>query len=130
MSTRSRKIMFLGSRARPCAGKATLPPSVSQLSNNMIINISHPYRPLRPVTGIAFTMFECLRYFDTSYIVTCSIPVLAIFFFNLPNPFGNTMSLGRTQPLSGVPGIFFGMGVRARRARKAANLTAICEAIV
>jgi hypothetical protein len=50
MCTRIRKILFLGSRARP----TTLPPSVSRFSSKCgTLNISRPYRPPRPVTGIA-----------------------------------------------------------------------------
>jgi hypothetical protein len=50
-------------------------------------------------------------------------------FFNLPNPSSRTMALGSTQPLTemstrNIPG---GEG---RPARKADNLTAICEPIV
>jgi hypothetical protein len=50
-------------------------------------------------------------------------------FFNLPNPSSRTMALGSTQPLTemitrNTPG---GEG---RPARKADNLTAICEPIV
>jgi hypothetical protein len=50
-------------------------------------------------------------------------------FFNLPNPSSRTMALGLTQPLTemstrNIPG---GVG---QPARKADNLTAICELIV
>jgi hypothetical protein len=48
--TGSKKIMFLKSRARPVRKVA----SVSQLSIQCgILNISQPYRPPQPVTGIA-----------------------------------------------------------------------------
>jgi hypothetical protein len=55
MSTRSIKIiMFLGVKCGWCVGLTTLPPSVSQLSRQCgILNISQPYRPARPVMGIA-----------------------------------------------------------------------------
>jgi hypothetical protein len=51
------------------------------------------------------------------------------FFFNLPNSSSSTMALGSTQPLTkmstrNTP------GVKGRPARKADNLTAICEPIV
>jgi hypothetical protein len=50
-------------------------------------------------------------------------------FFNLPNPSSRTMALGSTQPLTemstrNIP------GDEGRPARKADNLTAICEPIV
>jgi hypothetical protein len=51
------------------------------------------------------------------------------FFSNLPNPSSRTMALGSTQPLTemstrNLP------GGKGRPARKADNLTAICEPIV
>jgi hypothetical protein len=50
------------------------------------------------------------------------------FFFNLPNPSSRTMALGSTQPLSEV--ITRNLpGGKGRPARKAGNLTAICEPI-
>jgi hypothetical protein len=50
-------------------------------------------------------------------------------FFNLPNPSSYTMALGSTQPLTemrtrNLP------GGKGRPARKADNLTTICEPIV
>jgi hypothetical protein len=47
-------------------------------------------------------------------------------FFNLPNPSNRTMALGSTQPLTemstrNLP------GAKGRPARRADNLTAICE---
>jgi hypothetical protein len=51
------------------------------------------------------------------------------FFFNLPNPSSRNMALGSTQPLTelstrNIP------GGKGRPARKADNLTAMCEPIV
>jgi hypothetical protein len=58
-----------------------------------------------------------------------SIPDQVIVFFNGPNPSSHTMALGSTQPLTeksarNLP------GGKGRPARKADNLTAICEPIV
>jgi hypothetical protein len=48
------KVMFLVSRARPGREADNLPPSVSWLSRQCgILNMSRPYRPVRPVMGIA-----------------------------------------------------------------------------
>jgi hypothetical protein len=58
-----------------------------------------------------------------------SIPDEVIGFFNRPNPSSRTMALWSTQPLTemstrNLP------GGKGRPARKADNLTAICESIV
>jgi hypothetical protein len=51
MSTRSKKV-FLGNRARPVLTTVNLT-AVNRLSRQCgILNISQPYRPPRPVTGI------------------------------------------------------------------------------
>jgi hypothetical protein len=52
--------------------------------------------------------------------------------FNLPNPSNRTMALGLTQPLTELSTRNFpaGRGGKGRPARKADNLTAICEPIV
>jgi hypothetical protein len=68
-------------------------------------------------------------HYATSRKVASSIPDEVIGFFNWPNPSSRTMALGSTQPLSemntrSLP------GGKGRPARKADNLTAICEPIV
>jgi hypothetical protein len=50
MSTRSREIMFLGSRAD------NLTAICEPIRQCEILNISQPYRPPRPVTGLVLTM--------------------------------------------------------------------------
>jgi hypothetical protein len=57
MSTRSRKFCFWGVEYGLFVGLTNLPPSVSPLSRQcLILNISEPYRPPRPVTRIALLL--------------------------------------------------------------------------
>jgi hypothetical protein len=69
-----------------------------------------------------------LRHYTTSGRSQIRVPMKR-FFFNLPNPSSRTMALGSTQPLiemstRNLP------GGKGRPARKADNVTAICEPIV
>jgi hypothetical protein len=66
---------------------------------------------------------------ETSRKVAGSIPNEVIGFFNWPNPSSRTMALVLTQPLTemstrNLP------GGKERPARKANNLTAVCEPTV
>jgi hypothetical protein len=70
-----------------------------------------------------------LRHYATSRNVAGSIPDEVIGFFNWPNPSSRTMVLGSTQPLTEMSTRSH-PGGRGRPARKADNLTAICEPIV
>jgi hypothetical protein len=56
-------------------------------------------------------------------------PMRSLDIFNLPNPSSRTMALGSTQPLTEMSTRNF-PGGKGRPARKADNLTAICEPIV
>jgi hypothetical protein len=57
------------------------------------------------------------------------VPMRWFFFFNLPNPSSRTKALGLTRPLTEMS-IRNLPGGKGRPARKADNLTAICEPIV
>jgi hypothetical protein len=70
-----------------------------------------------------------LRHYATSREFAGSIPDEVIGFFNLRNPFGRTMTLESTHPLTEM-GIRNLPGGKGRPALKAGNLTAICEPIV
>jgi hypothetical protein len=68
------------------------------------------------------------RHYDTSQKVAGSSPI-EVDVFNWPNPSSPIMALGSTQPLTemstrNLP------GGKGRSARKADNLTVICEPIV
>jgi hypothetical protein len=65
----------------------------------------------------------------TSRKVASSISDQVIGFFNLPNPPSRTMTVGSTQPLTEMSTRNLPGGKR-RPARKADNLTAICEPTV
>jgi hypothetical protein len=56
------------------------------------------------------------------------VPMMCVFFFNWPNPSSLTMAQGSTQPLTETSTRNF-PGCKGRPARKADNLTAICEPI-
>jgi hypothetical protein len=79
MSTRSRKIMFLGSIARPVRRADNLT-AICELSRHCgILNISQRYRPPRPVAGTALTakymlhleLFQTVSKF-TEFLPGCS----------------------------------------------------------
>jgi hypothetical protein len=56
-------------------------------------------------------------------------PMRSLGFFSLPDPSSRTMALGSTQPLIEISTRYLAGG-KERQARKADNLTAICEPIV
>jgi hypothetical protein len=61
-----KKKCFWGVKHGWCVGLTTLPPSVSRPSRQCgILNISQPYRPPQPVTGIALLYSLCTRVKNT-----------------------------------------------------------------
>jgi hypothetical protein len=61
---------FWGVKCGRCAGLTTLPPSMSRLSRQYaILYISQPYRPPRPVTGIAFLLYFCTALYSILTVV-------------------------------------------------------------
>jgi hypothetical protein len=75
-----------------------------------------------------FSFLSCswLRHYATRWKVAVSIPDEVTGFFNWLNPSSCTMALGSTQPLREM-GTRNLPGHKGRLARKADNLTAICE---
>jgi hypothetical protein len=70
-----------------------------------------------------------LRHYATSRKVAGRIPYEVIGFLNCPNPSSRTMVLGSAQPLAEMSAMNL-PECEGRLARKADNLTAICEPIV
>jgi hypothetical protein len=70
-----------------------------------------------------------LRHYTTSRKVAGSIPDEVTGFFNSPNSSSRTMVLGSTQPVTDMSTRNL-PGGKVRSARKADNLTAICEPTV
>jgi hypothetical protein len=70
-----------------------------------------------------------VKNYATSRKVVCSIPDEATGILNWPNPSSRTIALGSTEPLTEMSTRNF-PGFKGRPARKAVNLTAICEPIV
>jgi hypothetical protein len=65
MSTRSRNIMFLRSSTRPMRKGDNHTAICGRLSKQCgIFNISQPYRPPRPVTGIALLFWDRIEYMN------------------------------------------------------------------
>jgi hypothetical protein len=75
------------------------------------------------------SLVRWLRHYATSRKVASSIPDEVVGFFNLPNPSSRTMALGSTQSLTEISPRNL-LEVSGRLARRADNLTAICELTV
>jgi hypothetical protein len=81
------------------------------------------------VTYMIYWGFSWLRHYATSWKVAGSFPDDVIGFFNCPNPSSRTMDLGSIQILTDMSTRNL-HGSKGQPARKADNLTAICEPIV
>jgi hypothetical protein len=76
MSTRSREIVLLEVKRGQCLGLTTLSPYVSQLSRQCgILNVYQPYRPLRPVTGIALCISKTITALLLRLVVFCWLEI-------------------------------------------------------
>jgi hypothetical protein len=94
MHTRSRKIMFLGSRVQPVRGADNLTAICEPISRRCgILNISQPHRPPRPVTGIALLYILTITGAITFAIPSLK-PVIAICFLMLKHGEPNYSLLG------------------------------------
>jgi hypothetical protein len=133
-------------RLRP----TTQPPSVSLLSRQCaILDISQPCMFAWPVTYLLTYLPSKETFPKQEYTVklnvdldilkknpasheAVSIPNEVIEFFTLPNPSSCTTNLGLTQSITGMSTRYLssGGGGEARPARKADNLTDICQPIV
>jgi hypothetical protein len=74
-------------------------------------------------------IYVYIGHYTTSRKVAGSIPVEFIGFFNLPNPSGLSMSLRSSKPVTEMSTRNL-LGGKGLQARKADNLTAICEPMV
>jgi hypothetical protein len=82
MSTRSRKIMFLGSKARLVhrAENITTTCELTVYRQCGILNISQPYRPPSSVTGIAILYFlsHAVHEYEGIHIISYTITQIRI----------------------------------------------------
>jgi hypothetical protein len=74
--------------------------------------------------------YSWLGHYVTSRKVTGSIPAEVIKFLNWTNPSGHSMALESTETLTEMRTKILPGRSKARLARMADNLTAICESIV